>query len=43
MPELMALSHRIVIMRKGEIVGELKDHEFEPDTILRLASVGSRA
>ncbi|WP_158804312.1 sugar ABC transporter ATP-binding protein [Acidisoma sp. L85] len=42
MPELMALSHRIVIMRKGEIVGELKGHEFEPDTILRLASVGSR-
>jgi ABC-type sugar transport system ATPase subunit len=42
MPELMSLSHRIVVMRKGSITGELKADEFEPDTILRLASTGSR-
>lgn len=43
MPELIALSHRIVVMRKGAIVGELTPEEFEPDLILRMASTGSRA
>jgi ABC-type sugar transport system ATPase subunit len=42
MPELIALSHRIVVMHKGTMVGELAHDEFEPDLILRMASTGSR-
>jgi ABC-type sugar transport system ATPase subunit len=43
MPELLALSHRIVVMHKGAAVGELGHDEFEPDLILRLASTGARS
>jgi ABC-type sugar transport system ATPase subunit len=43
MPELLALSHRIVVMHKGAAVGELSREEFEPDLILRLASTGARS
>jgi ABC-type sugar transport system ATPase subunit len=42
MPELLALSHRVVVMHKGAAVGELSPDEFEPDLILRMASTGSR-
>jgi ABC-type sugar transport system ATPase subunit len=42
MPELLALSHRVVVMHKGTAVGELSPDEFEPDLILRMASTGSR-
>jgi ABC-type sugar transport system ATPase subunit len=43
MPELLALSHRIIVMHKGRNVGELQPDEYEPDLILRLASTGARA
>jgi ABC-type sugar transport system ATPase subunit len=42
MPELISLSHRILVMHKGAIVGELGRDEYEPDLILRMASTGSR-
>jgi ribose transport system ATP-binding protein len=42
MPELLALSHRIVVMHKGRTVGELSHDEYQPDLILRLASTGGR-
>jgi len=42
MPELLALSHRIVVMHKGRNVGELTPEEYQPDLILRLASTGAR-
>jgi ABC-type sugar transport system ATPase subunit len=43
MPELLALSHRIIVMHKGRNVGELHPEEYQPDLILRLASTGVRA
>jgi ABC-type sugar transport system ATPase subunit len=42
MPELISLSHRILVMHKGSIVGELSHDEYEPDLILRMASTGQR-
>lgn len=42
MPELLALSHRVIVMHKGRAVGELSPDEYEPDLILRMASTGSR-
>jgi ABC-type sugar transport system ATPase subunit len=42
MPELISLSHRILVMHKGSIVGELNHDEYEPDLILRMASTGQR-
>lgn len=40
-PELMALSHRIRIMRQGELVAELDANQTTEDDILRLALPGS--
>lgn len=42
MPELLSLSHRVIVMHKGATVGELSPDEYEPDLILRMASTGSR-
>jgi len=41
LPELLALSHRILVMHKGAIVGELPRAEFDPNLVLRMASTGS--
>lgn len=41
LPELMHLSHRIVVLRQGRQVGEVGREQFRQDTILRLmAGVG---
>ncbi len=36
LPEIMNLSRRILIMRGGEVVGELKRQEFSQDRLMRL-------
>lgn len=40
MPELLALSHRILVMHQGRVVGELQHDEFDPSAILHMASTG---
>lgn len=40
LPELVALSHRILVMHKGRLVGELERAQFSPTTIVRMASTG---
>ncbi|GAB0119995.1 sugar ABC transporter ATP-binding protein [Acidisoma sp. 7E03] len=37
MPELINLSHRVLVIREGGIMGELKKNELEQEAILRLA------
>jgi ribose transport system ATP-binding protein len=37
MPELINLSHRVLVIREGAIMGELKKNELEQEAILRLA------
>lgn len=37
MPELINLSHRVLVIREGRIMGELKKNELEQEAILRLA------
>jgi ribose transport system ATP-binding protein len=37
MPELINLSHRILVVRGGAVVGELAREEMNQETILRLA------
>ncbi|MGS0897226.1 sugar ABC transporter ATP-binding protein [Burkholderia stagnalis] len=37
MPELLNLSHRVLVFRAGRIVGELPRHRLDQETILRLA------
>jgi ABC-type sugar transport system ATPase subunit len=39
-PELLALSHRIIVLRKGRLVGALDREEFEADRVLAIASTG---
>jgi inositol transport system ATP-binding protein len=43
LPELLALSHRILVMHKGRIVGGLKREQFDPATIVHMASTGTAA
>lgn len=43
LPELLALSHRILVMHKGGIVGTLERSEFDPGRIVGMASMGSAA
>jgi ABC-type sugar transport system ATPase subunit len=43
LPELLALSHRILVMHKGRIVGGLERHQFDPVTVVRMASAGTAA
>jgi ABC-type sugar transport system ATPase subunit len=38
LPELMMLSHRILILRKGEVVKELQRQEFDPRVIIKNAA-----
>jgi ABC-type sugar transport system ATPase subunit len=40
LPELMALSHRILVMHKGRLVGGLERAQFSPTAIVRMASTG---
>ena len=40
MPELIGVSHRILVMREGEIKGELKGNKISQEAIMRLASEG---
>lgn len=43
LPELLALSHRVLVMHKGRIVGGLERDEFSPAAILHMASMGKVA
>jgi ABC-type sugar transport system ATPase subunit len=36
LPELVHLSHRVIVLRNGEIAGEVQGSALEPDTVLRL-------
>ena len=38
MPELIGVSHRVIVMHEGKITGELKGDEITQQTILTLAS-----
>jgi ABC-type sugar transport system ATPase subunit len=40
-PELLALCHRILVIHKGRVVGNLDRSEADPERILRLASTGA--
>jgi ABC-type sugar transport system ATPase subunit len=40
LPEVIAMSDRILVMSSGQIVGELQPHEFSEERILRLAVLG---
>ena len=43
LPELVALSDRVIIMRKGRFVGEMPRGEFTEDNILLAANAGGAA
>jgi ribose transport system ATP-binding protein len=43
MPELMGLAHRLIVLHKGRIAGELPHAEAEPHRILAMASTGRAA
>jgi ABC-type sugar transport system ATPase subunit len=38
LPEVLALAHRIVVMREGRIQGELKAAEATEEAVMRLAT-----
>lgn len=40
LPELIAMSDRIIVMSAGQIAGTLEPHEFSEERILRLAVLG---
>lgn len=40
MPELIGVSHRVIVMREGSIKGELFDHEITQEAIMKYASEG---
>jgi ABC-type sugar transport system ATPase subunit len=40
LPEVIAMSDRILVMSSGQVVGELQPHEFSEERILRLAVLG---
>jgi len=43
LPEVIAMSDRIIVMRAGAIAGTLKPDEFSEETILRLAVLGEES
>jgi ABC-type sugar transport system ATPase subunit len=43
LPELLALSHRVLVMHKGRLVGGLERAQFDPATIVHMASTGTSA
>ncbi len=40
LPELLALSHRILVMHKGRLVGGLERPQFDPTAVVHMASTG---
>ena len=42
LPEVIAMSDRILVMSNGQIAGVLEPHEFSEERILRLAVFGTR-
>ena len=38
MPELIGLSHRMIVLHEGEMTGELKEKEMTQENIMTLAS-----
>lgn len=40
MPEVLALSDRVIVMRSGRVVGELTRAAINPETIMNLATAG---
>lgn len=38
MPELMGISHRVLVMRQGEVKGELTDKAIKQEIIMEMAS-----
>jgi ABC-type sugar transport system ATPase subunit len=42
LPEVIAMSDRILVMSEGRIAGSLEPHEFSEERILRLAVLGAR-
>ncbi|MFN8006714.1 MAG: sugar ABC transporter ATP-binding protein [Terriglobia bacterium] len=42
LPDLLSLSDRILVMRKGKIAGELNRDEFQEEAVLQLATPGYR-
>jgi inositol transport system ATP-binding protein len=43
LPELLAISHRILVMHKGRIVGQLDRSQFDPARVVHMASTGLAA
>lgn len=43
LPELLALSHRILVMHKGRLVGGVERAQFDPALIVHMASTGTGA
>jgi ABC-type sugar transport system ATPase subunit len=43
LPEVIAVSDRILVMSEGRIAGELAPHEFSEERILRLAVLGAHS
>jgi len=43
LPELLTLSHRILVMHKGRVVGQLGRDQFEPAKVVHMASTGLAA
>jgi ABC-type sugar transport system ATPase subunit len=43
LPELLALSHRILVMHKGRLVGGVERAQFDPALIVHMASTGTSA
>lgn len=43
LPELLALSHRVIVMREGTVSGELSIEDATPDAVLSLAVPGGNA
>jgi ABC-type sugar transport system ATPase subunit len=41
LPELIALSHRILVLRKGQVVAEFTRQEFDPLTLIKYMASGS--
>ena len=42
LPELMALSDRIIVMREGQITGELSRDEISEESVMKLATGGNK-
>src|SRR5207253_9848837 len=43
LPEVIAMSDRIIVMSEGRIAGRLEPHELSEERILRLAVLGAHA